>query len=85
MSFFDLYKDGRLDLIVHQLSNNTAYMTWDNQPVRQKQILVYLNNGYYDAFFMKVKMMVGTNNTDILANEISIGGNINIFVASLGG
>ena len=85
MFFIDLYKDGILDLVSHRLSSNPAFYTWDQQPVKARQIEIYFNNVHYDAFFMKVRVMRGTNYNEIHDNLVVPGGNVNCFVTSLGG
>ncbi len=81
--FIDLYKDGKLDLMTHRISSssyNTGFAVR-----RSEQIQVYYNNEHYDAFFMKVRVMRGSNYESIRNNLVVPGGNVNCFVTSLGG
>lgn len=36
LSFIDLFKDGKLDLLSLKLSSNTAFYTWDRQPMKSR-------------------------------------------------
>ena len=85
MFFVDLYKDGQLDIFCHRLSANPAFYTWDRQSVKSRQIEIYFNHIHYDAFFMKVRVVRGSNYGEIHDNLVIPGGNVNCFVTSLGG
>ena len=82
MIFIDLYKDGKLDLLT-QLSSYTSEFQEVGSP--KLDIKVYYNNQRYDAFFMKVTVLIGNNYVNMHGNRNSIGANVNCYVTSLSG
>jgi integrin alpha FG-GAP repeat containing protein 1 len=81
MSFLDLYKDGKIDLLTHEIKT-TALTSSVNST---KQVLItYFNNQHFDAFFMKITILHG-DSPSVDQNINVIGANVNMYITGLSG
>jgi integrin alpha FG-GAP repeat containing protein 1 len=81
MSFLDLYKDGKVDLLTHEIKTTILSPTVN---ISQQVITTYFNNQHFDAFFMKITVLHG--DSSIVDQNINvIGANVDLYITQLGG
>jgi hypothetical protein len=76
MSFLDLYKDGKVDLLTHEIKTTALSPTIS---ISQQAIVTYFNNQHFDAFFMKITVLHG--DLPIVDQNINvIGANVDLYI-----
>jgi integrin alpha FG-GAP repeat containing protein 1 len=81
MSFLDIYKDGKVDLLAHEIKTTILSPAVN---ISQQVITTYFNNQHFDAFFMKITVLHG--DSSIVDQNINvIGANVDLYITQLGG